>query len=76
MHQGVDQQFLNGNRRDFQFAQGTPTTSRDEYYRHVFGRIVEAAEEGGLFVPEKLPAVSNDEIAAIAERNLEIYDKL
>ena len=36
-------------RDDFQFAQGTPTTSRDEYYRHVFGRIVEAAEEGGLF---------------------------
>ena len=27
-------------RDGFQFAQGTPTTARDEYYRHVFGRIV------------------------------------
>ena len=36
-------------RDDFQFAQGTPTTARDEYYRHVFGRIVESAKEGGLF---------------------------
>ncbi len=36
-------------RDDFQFAKGTPTTARDEYYRHVFGRIVEAAQEGGLF---------------------------
>lgn len=36
-------------RDDFQFAQGSPTTARDEYYRHVFGRIVESAEEGGLF---------------------------
>lgn len=36
-------------RDDFQFAQGTPTTSRDEYYRHVLGRIVESAKEGGLF---------------------------
>ncbi len=36
-------------RDDFKFAQGTPTTARDEYYRHVFGRIVESAEEGGLF---------------------------
>lgn len=36
-------------RDDFQFAQGTPTTARDEYYRHVFGRIVESAEEDGLF---------------------------
>ncbi len=36
-------------RDDFQFAQGTPTTSRDEYYRHISGRIVESAKEGGLF---------------------------
>ena len=36
-------------RDDFQFAQGTPTTSRDEFYRHVLGRIVESAKEGGLF---------------------------
>lgn len=36
-------------RDDFQFAKGTPTTARDEYYRHVFGRIVESAKEGGLF---------------------------
>lgn len=36
-------------RDDFKFAQGTPTTARDEYYRHVFGRIVESAEQGGLF---------------------------
>ena len=36
-------------RDDFQFAQGTPTTARDEYYRHVFGRIVESAKTGGLF---------------------------
>ncbi len=36
-------------RDDFKFAQGTPTTARDEYYEHVFGRIAESAEEGGLF---------------------------
>lgn len=36
-------------RDDFQFAKGTPVTARDEYYRHVFGRIVESAKEGGLF---------------------------
>ena len=36
-------------RDGFQFAQGTPTTSRDTYYRHVFGRIVDSAKEGGLF---------------------------
>ena len=36
-------------RDDFQFAQGTPTTARDEYYRHVLGRIVDSAKEGGLF---------------------------
>jgi len=36
-------------RDDFKFAQGTPTTARDEYYRHVFGRIAESAKEGGLF---------------------------
>ena len=36
-------------RDDFQFAKGTHTTARDEYYRHVFGRIVESAKEGGLF---------------------------
>ena len=36
-------------RDDFQFAQGTPTTARDTYYRHVFARIAESAQEGGLF---------------------------
>ena len=36
-------------RDDFQFAQGTPTTSRDEYYRHISGRIADSAREGGLF---------------------------
>ena len=36
-------------RDEFQFAQGSPTTSRDEYYRHVLGRIVESAREGGIF---------------------------
>ena len=36
-------------RDDFQFAQGTPTTSRDAYYKHVFGRIEESAKAGGLF---------------------------
>ena len=36
-------------RDDFQFTQGTPTTARDEYYRHVFGRIVKSADEAGLF---------------------------
>ena len=36
-------------RDDFQFAQGTPTTSRDRYYMHVFRRIAESAKEKGLF---------------------------
>lgn len=36
-------------RDGFQFKQGTPTTSRDKYYEHVFSRIVKSAEEGGLF---------------------------
>lgn len=36
-------------RDGFQFAQGTPTTARDAYYRHVFGRIVESAADNGLF---------------------------
>ena len=36
-------------RDDFQFAQGTPVTARDSYYKHVFGRIVDSAKEGGLF---------------------------
>ncbi len=36
-------------RDDFKVAQGTPTTARDEYYEHVFERIVESAGEGGLF---------------------------
>ena len=36
-------------RDDFQFKQGTSTDSRDAYYKHVFGRIVESAREGGLF---------------------------
>ena len=36
-------------RDGFQFKKGSPTTARDEYYRHVCGRIVKSAEEGGLF---------------------------
>ena len=36
-------------RDDFKFAKGTPTSARDEYYRHVFGRVARSAEEGGLF---------------------------
>ena len=36
-------------RDDFQFAQGTPTSSRDRYYMHVFRRIAESAKEKGLF---------------------------
>lgn len=36
-------------RDGFQFKQGTSTDSRDAYYKHVFGRIVESAREGGLF---------------------------
>lgn len=36
-------------RDGFQFAKGTPTTSRDRYYEHVCGRVVKAAQEGGLF---------------------------
>ena len=36
-------------RDGFLFAKGTPTVSRDEYYRHVFSRVVRSAEEGGLF---------------------------
>lgn len=36
-------------RDDFKFAQGTPTTSRDWYYRHVFRRIEESAKVKGLF---------------------------
>ena len=36
-------------RDGFQFRQGTPTTARDAYYRHVFGRIEDSARNGGLF---------------------------
>ena len=36
-------------RDGFQFGQGTPTTARDEYYAHVFGRIAESAKDAGLF---------------------------
>lgn len=36
-------------RDGFQFAQGTPTTARDTYYSHVFGRIADSAAEEGLF---------------------------
>ena len=36
-------------RDGFQFKQGTSTDSRDAYYKHVFGRIVESAREGGNF---------------------------
>ena len=36
-------------RDGFQFKQGTSTDSRDAYYKHVSGRIVESAREGGLF---------------------------
>ena len=36
-------------RDGFLFKQGTPTESRDAYYRHVFNRVAKSAEEGGLF---------------------------
>lgn len=36
-------------RDGFQFAKGTPTTGRDSYYDHVFTRIVDSYNEGGLF---------------------------
>lgn len=36
-------------RDGFLFVKGSPTVSRDEYYRHVFSRVVRSAEEGGLF---------------------------
>ena len=36
-------------RDSFLFAKGTPTTCRDKYYEHVLQRIVESAQEGGLF---------------------------
>ena len=36
-------------RDGFQFGKGTPTTARDEYYAHVFGRIAESAKDAGLF---------------------------
>ena len=36
-------------RDGFPFKQGTSTDSRDAYYKHVFGRIIESAREGGLF---------------------------
>ncbi|MBO5876611.1 MAG: acetylxylan esterase [Bacteroidales bacterium] len=35
-------------RDGFCFKQGTTTTSRDAYYKHVFGRIADSAEEGGI----------------------------
>ena len=36
-------------RDGFLFAQGTPTSARDAYYRHVFGRVAGSCREGGLF---------------------------
>ena len=36
-------------RDGFQFSKGSPTESRDRYYRHVCARIAESAAEGGLF---------------------------
>ena len=36
-------------RDDFRFEKGSPVTSRDIYYKHVFDRVVESAREGGLF---------------------------
>ena len=36
-------------RDGFQFKQGTPTTARDAYYTHVFGRIEDSARNGRLF---------------------------
>ncbi len=36
-------------RDNFQFARGTSTRSRDEYYRHIFNCIAQSAEENGLF---------------------------
>ncbi len=35
-------------RDDFRFAQGTPVTSRDEYYGHVLNRLVDSAKDRGL----------------------------
>lgn len=35
-------------RDGFQFAKGSPVTARDIYYRHVFGRVIESAQQGGL----------------------------
>ena len=35
-------------RDDFQFAQGTPVTAKDIYYKHVFSRVIESARQGGI----------------------------
>ena len=35
-------------RDGFQFAKGSPVTARDIYYRHVFGRVIESAQQEGL----------------------------
>ena len=36
-------------RDDFQFAQGTPVNARNDYYNHVFKRVIESAKTGGIF---------------------------
>lgn len=36
-------------RDGFQFKKGTPTTLRDEFYSHIFERIIESKKEGDVF---------------------------
>ena len=36
-------------RDDFQFALGTPTTARDDFYRYVFALVSDNAKSGGCF---------------------------
>ncbi len=36
-------------RDGFQFKKGTPTTLRDEFYSHLFDRIIESSVEGDVF---------------------------
>ena len=36
-------------RDDFQFALGTPTTARDDFYRYVFALVSDNAQSGGCF---------------------------
>jgi mannan endo-1,4-beta-mannosidase len=36
-------------RDDFKFSKSSTTNARNDYYEHVFNRVVESAKEGGLF---------------------------